>query len=146
MWGPNPSLLREKLGVGVSSQLYGALLTVGFMTRVCLSLSYVFLCGYFLSHQMFRSRPACFWISFRGNLSTHSCTFTVSMGRVELRSLLCCHLGWLSSWTPAWDILLPVKKKMKTSFHNKPLYIYLNFSGNVAWCIFFFNGIENWKI
>lgn len=39
MWGPNPSLLKEQLGVGVPSRFYGTVLRVGFLVRVYLRLS-----------------------------------------------------------------------------------------------------------
>ena len=78
---PNPPLLRKELGV--NSWLYGAGPGVGFMARVCLSLSYVFPYGYFLICLMCRSLSASFWISFRGNHSVCSCTFGVSVGGGE---------------------------------------------------------------
>lgn len=48
MCGPNSSLLREKLAFGLPSWLYGTVQGVGFITRVCLILSYPFCYGYFL--------------------------------------------------------------------------------------------------
>ena len=44
MWGPNPLLLREKLGVGGPSHLYGALSTLGFVSWpfVFLSMKFFF--------------------------------------------------------------------------------------------------------
>lgn len=52
MCGPNSSLLREKLAFGLPSWLYGTVQGVGFITRVCLILSYPFCYGYFLTWLM----------------------------------------------------------------------------------------------
>lgn len=41
MYGLHPSLLREKLGVGDSLQLYGAVQKVMFVVRMCVSLYYL---------------------------------------------------------------------------------------------------------
>ena len=64
----------------------------------CLSLSFVFWCGYFLIYLMCRSHSVSFWISFWETCSMGSCTFGVFLRRMKLRRLLCCHLSllWLS--------------------------------------------------
>lgn len=49
-------LLREKLVVGVPSRWYGTQPVMGLMMKVCLNLSYFFLCGYFLICLMCRSQ------------------------------------------------------------------------------------------
>lgn len=48
MLGPNPSLLRKKLGVVSSSQFYVSVPGAEFMVRLCPSLSYPFDVGVFL--------------------------------------------------------------------------------------------------
>ena len=93
MLSPNLLLLREKLGVGSSLPILRCCAGGWGWWRVFLSLSYLFWCGYFLVCSMCRSCSASFWVSFRGNCSVCSCTFSVSVGRREFRSLLCCHLG-----------------------------------------------------
>ena len=78
----------------------------GFMVRSYLSLSpfqcvcvCVCVCVFVFSffHLMCRSHTANFWISFRGNCSVCSSTFSVSMGEGELRNLLCHLPGSLPS-------------------------------------------------
>ena len=83
---------RDKLGVEGSSQLYSAMPKVELTVRLYISLSYPFQCGCFLSHPMYRSHSATFWISFIRNCSTCTCRFSVSTAVGELSSLL-CHLG-----------------------------------------------------
>lgn len=73
--------------------LYGAVLGMGFMVRVCIALSYLFQCGYFLIHLIGRDNSATFWISFWGHCSMCSYTFSVSVVRKKFRSRLCHHLG-----------------------------------------------------
>lgn len=63
---PNLSLLREKLRVCVSCQLYISVPGWDFWS-VYLSLSYLFQCRYFLVCLMCRSYSGSFWISFRGS-------------------------------------------------------------------------------
>lgn len=68
MWGPNPSLLRQKLSI-VSSLLLLGCDTQGFMVRLCLSLS--FNVGFFSFAQhvevtylvlgFFQRRLFCMW-------------------------------------------------------------------------------------
>ena len=53
--------------LGIHSWLCGTVPMVGFMARLCLSFSYPFLCGHFLSHPIWRSHSPSFWISLRGN-------------------------------------------------------------------------------
>ena len=73
-------LLREKLGFVSSSSLYVAVLGLGVWVRLCLSLSYSFLCEWvILVHPMCRSCSASFRISFRGSCSICSCRIGVSM-------------------------------------------------------------------
>lgn len=62
---------------------------------VSMSLLFLFPYGYFLFHLMCRNLAASFWISCRGKLlCLYSCTFSVSVGGWEFRSLLCRHLRW----------------------------------------------------
>lgn len=63
MRGPNLHPLQEKLGIGGSFPKYGAVLGAGFLARACLSLSYPFQSGHFLSQLMCWSRSAGFWVS-----------------------------------------------------------------------------------
>ena len=110
-WDPNPSLLREKLGV--VSLILTVLLYRGWrLWQECLGLSYPFWCGPFLVYLLSRSHGASFWISFSVVLDL------VCMGRGEFRTFLyCCLLKELSSSpemvnsalsrTPAQFILVP---------------------------------------
>ena len=66
---------------------------VGFMARVCLSLSSPFSCGYFFSHLMGRSHSISFCISLRRNCSVCTCIFRMFMGGRNFRGLLFCHHG-----------------------------------------------------
>lgn len=50
---------------------------MGFMARVCFSLSYRFPCGYFLIYLVCRSHSASFCIFLRRNFSVYRCTFSV---------------------------------------------------------------------
>lgn len=69
MGGPNPLLLREKLGVGSS------LLTIWHWAEGGVEdervsqrfLSYLYRCGYFPILLMCRSHSASFWVSLTGN-------------------------------------------------------------------------------
>lgn len=89
MLDPNILLLRKKLGiVWIPSQLYITVPGLGFVVRVCLSLSYLFPCGYFFVHLICTSHWASFGISFRGNCPMCSSWFSVYKGGSEFRSLL----------------------------------------------------------
>lgn len=70
-------------------------LGVGFMARVCLSLSHSLRCEYFFICQICGSHSVCAWISFRGNCSIYSHIFVMSIGEMELRRLLNYYLGQL---------------------------------------------------
>lgn len=93
--GPNPLLCREKIGGRTPFQLYGTVLGVRIMVRVCLDLSYLFRCRYFLIDFMYRSHRVSFLISFRGNCSMCSCRFGASVGGRTFKNLICHHLGRL---------------------------------------------------
>ena len=71
--------------LGIHSWLCGTVPMVGFMARLCLSFSYPFLCGHFLSHPIWRSHSPSFWISLRGNCSLCHCIFSMSMEEVKFR-------------------------------------------------------------
>ena len=85
---PNPLLLRGKLEAVSSLPILCCYARVGFMARVCFSISYPFWYGCFLVRTMCRSHSASFWISFWENCSVCSCIFGVSMGGGEFRSIL----------------------------------------------------------
>ena len=85
---------RRSWELGVPSQLYGPVPGVGFVVRVCLSLSYPFwYCEYFLICLICKSHSGSFWISLRGTCPLVSCTFSASMEGGRFKSLLYCHLG-----------------------------------------------------
>ena len=91
----NPSLLREKLRIA-SSHLSCVSLSWGWgLWQDCVSApSTYFDMGFFLICQICRGHSASFWVSFRGNYcSVYSCSFSVSVTRDELRSLLCGHFN-----------------------------------------------------
>lgn len=93
MYSPNPSFLREKLGVGGSLPVVWCYAGMGFMVRVSPSLSYLFLFEHFLSCPMYRNHSTLFWISLRGGCSMYSCMFGASLGGGKFRNLWCCYLG-----------------------------------------------------
>lgn len=79
----------------VPYHLYVTALSLDFMGRVCLSLSYPFInrwCGYFFICLKCRSYVVRFWVLFRRNCSLCSCRFLVSVGEGEFTIFLCCHL------------------------------------------------------
>lgn len=82
---------RRSWRLGIPSRWYNAVLGLGIMVRVCLSLSYLFLWGYFLSCLMCKSHSTSFWISPRGNCSMCGCIFGVSMGKGKFR-IFSCHM------------------------------------------------------
>ena len=66
---------------------------VGVIWKVCLSLSCLFWCGYFLSHPMCRSHSTSFLVSLKESCSMCSFIFSTFVGKGKFRSLLCCHFG-----------------------------------------------------
>lgn len=92
MCGSNPSLLREKLGVGNSFQIEWYSDWGGAHAQVCLSFSYTFEWMFF-SCSIGKSLLTHFGISLRGNLSRDRCLFSASMHGVRVRSLLFCHVA-----------------------------------------------------
>lgn len=64
----------------VPFQLYGTAAGAELMVRICL---YLFLCGYFLIWPIHRSHTASFSISFRGNPSMFTWTFSVCGKRIQ---------------------------------------------------------------
>ena len=75
--GPNPVLLRERLGVGVGISLS----TVQCRAKDEVESVSASLTGFdvaFLICLMCRNHSASFWISLRGDCSVCSCTFGVS--------------------------------------------------------------------
>lgn len=87
--GSKPLILRGKWELDVPSWLYGTVLGVELMARMCLSLPHLLQWGYFLIYLMWRSHSASSWIFLRGNCST--CRAAV-WGR-KFTSLLYHHLG-----------------------------------------------------
>lgn len=70
----------------------------GFILRVCLSFSYLFCCGYFINHLMYRSLSTSFWISLKGKYPMDICVLDVSVGGGKFRDLLFYHFGLESMW------------------------------------------------
>lgn len=88
MWGPNPSLLREKLGVESTLLIVCTVPGTGLMARVYLGHFYLFQGRYCLVHLMCESCLAGSWVFFRGDFSVGSCAFSVSLGGGEFRNPL----------------------------------------------------------
>lgn len=88
MWGPNPSLSGETLGIVSSLPVMGCHMGVGFMG--CILASPTHFSVDFSVRLRCRSHSASFWMSFRGKYSTCSCRLGVS-GRRKFR-ILCHHL------------------------------------------------------
>lgn len=87
----SPSLLRVKLELEVFCQVYDSMPGMGFMARMCLSLSFLYQGGCFFGHLMYKSHRAGFWVSLRGNRSMHS-IFSGSVAGEKFRILLSCYL------------------------------------------------------
>lgn len=98
MLNVNNLFLKKSWELRVPFWLYDAMTWVGFMTKVCLSLSYVFWCGCFLICLMCRCQSASFGVSFWETCCMRNYTFGVFLTRRKLRWLLCCQLSllWLS--------------------------------------------------
>lgn len=73
----NPLFLSEKLGIRIPSWLCNTVLRWG-LWRECISPSYPFRCGCFLSCLIGKSHWASFWIFLRGSCSMCTCIFSVS--------------------------------------------------------------------
>lgn len=82
MWGPDPWLLREKLGVRGSLLIVWPCVRVGFMARMFQSFLPVFSVGlfffFFLVTGCVGVTQIVFWFSFKGTCSLCSCSFHVS--------------------------------------------------------------------
>ena len=85
--------------------LYGTVLGMGFVARVCLSLSYLFWCGYFLIHLMCRSCSVSLWISFWETCCMGSCTSGASVEEV-ISGTTYVTLLVNSRSLPSWNITL----------------------------------------
>ena len=101
MCGPNHLLLREKLGIGGSLLIVWHCAGVRFIMRVCLSLSYPFQCGYFLSHWRVVVTQLVSGFLSEG-CSMCSSIFSISVGGGEFRSRPCHHLSPKSNLSPIW--------------------------------------------
>lgn len=96
---PTLQALQKSWELGFPSQLYDAMLGVGFMTIVCLSFPvYWKKYGYYVIHLMCRSCSAIFWVSFRGNFSVCSCTFSMSGGGGKSKNAYVTILVDLQCW------------------------------------------------
>ena len=97
MCSPYPSFFMEALRNPCGSWLYGTEPGMEFMVRLCLSLSCQYCrcyqCGYFLICLIWKSHTASFWISFRGNCSMCSYTFSASKEGRKFSSLLSHHFS-----------------------------------------------------
>lgn len=77
--------------------LYGAVLGMGFMVRLCIGIYYLFQGGYFLIHLIHRNHSATFWMFFRGHCSMFHCSIQCVCSRKEVPA---------SPVSPSWSVLL----------------------------------------
>ena len=94
MCGPNPLLLREELGVGVSHFIVRQCAWGG-RYRESVSLPFL-LASMWVFSQLFNVEESVkysFWIFLRGNCSTYSSVFCAFTGGGKFRRLLCHYLG-----------------------------------------------------
>ena len=94
--GINLSFFQEKFWVLSSLLIVGVAMTrMGFMVRLCLSLSYWLQCGFLLTCLMWRDCSATLYgvcLFVEGNCSIYSCRFSVYLEGGKSRIFLCCHL------------------------------------------------------
>lgn len=98
VWGSNPSLLREKLQVFSSLSIVGCSSRVGCHGEIVSQpllpiLMFLFVCLFVVSFaQYIGITHLVFTVFSRVKFCTCSCWFNVSMGRGEVRIILCHHL------------------------------------------------------
>ena len=88
---------ERSLELRVRSWWCGTVLGVGFVVRLCLSVSYAFRRGYILIRSLCRSHSARFWISFRRICSVCCCQSVCPLKEVSSRASYVTVLDWTLS-------------------------------------------------
>lgn len=99
----NPLLHREKLRIGSSLQISWLCFQKWYLWQECISVFPTHFNVGIFSFILCIWDALYFWISFIGNCSTYSSTFSVSLRKRKFRNLLYCHFGQLLSCLPFYN-------------------------------------------